>query len=310
VPKTYRCIKCGFSVSVNNSEELKNLRIDTYCYGNGKTSFTKHTFANQPNDSSPRNTYTDTSISAKRGASLIILGAIFLVGFLLLNVVGFFYSLTITKGSDPKDYFGTYYFNGYTQIYEFTLESNQEAKINWTNGMREELLSTFGYEYVSSRYAYSIFNNDYYREYDAILVYSNEEKNQARVLWVLDNTPFNYSFLYDPAGDIVGTKSELTFSEIQNDPRDYYGTFRSGLRYITLNENGSAVFFFSFQETNYKFIFVNEDYIKWYFSRSNYNKGILLYDNSFNSILIGYENGDKLYGTNHLGESITYFRDI
>ena len=121
------------------------------------------------------------------GLCCILIGIIGIISIICACTIGS--GLNISKGKDPKDYYGTYYVV-YDNIYgsfEFT-----QNKCNFTlsNGVTASDDShSFDYEYVSAKYAQKVVESPLYKDRAAILVYTNEGKDNAIVLWVTANAP-------------------------------------------------------------------------------------------------------------------------
>lgn len=123
------------------------------------------------------------------GLCCILIGIIGIISIICACTIGS--GLNISKGKDPKDYYGTYYVV-YDNIYgsfEFT-----QNKCNFTlsNGVTASDDShSFDYEYVSAKYAQKVVESPLYKDRAAILVYTNEGKDNAIVLWVTANAPLS-----------------------------------------------------------------------------------------------------------------------
>lgn len=317
----YRCSRCGLEVSADSSSEIAHLRSGIQCPGTGDSPYTMHTFmaigqdtragranirdrdtwrAEQARKKSERSFSSGLAMPLyKKSGGGGFVGKL-LLGIFAIGLIGFanggpeFFDSVINifnpvnKGNDPMDYYGTYYFNeANTNVVKVELLQDDRARITDDYGINTPITLTYTYEFVSSEYAFSKLQNETYQEYDSIFVYITEDKNQVIALWIVDNTPNDYRFLYGTSGRTVGegSKTLLTFSSIMNDPKDYYGTYRNGNSSLVVKSSGTADLVQSTTET-YLYRYVSEEFLRRYFSQSNYEEALVLFKQNSNSYLI------------------------
>ena len=169
-------------------------------------------------------------------------------------------SSCVPKGEDPKDYYGVYYgIENQYEIKKLTITS-YNVNVFETNGVVTQN-NSYPFDYVSAAYAQSTIDAPQYASYDALFLYINEERTQVVALWVVDNTPGNYTLLINRL-NIELTKTVITFSDIFSDPQNYYGTYVYNFNNsIKFNSNKIAERLFNGSLSTWDYMYVNSDFI-------------------------------------------------
>lgn len=206
------------------------------------------------------------------GLCCILIGIIGIISIICACTIGS--GLNISKGKDPKDYYGIYYVV-YDNIYgsfEFT-----QNKCNFTlsNGVTAgDDSNSFDYEYVSAKYAQKVVESPLYKDRAAILVYTNEGKDNAIVLWVTANAP--YQFVMNSNHAAVTTQKP-DFASLMGDPKDYYSNYVfDDDTYISFNSDGTASFTQDGITETFMYAYVNQDWLTKY-TDSSWSSAIALY---------------------------------
>ena len=208
----------------------------------------------------------------------------------------------IDKGTDPADYYGTYYSFNDNEIVSVTFSANG-CLYSRSNGLKgNKTDNSYEYEYVSSEFAQFIIENSKYEGCPAIFVYADSNKEFATVFWVTSSNP--YEFVVND-GESHFTSSEINFAELMGDPKDYYCTYTFNANsYVTFYDDGTAVFVKNGESINYFYSFVNEGWLKKHTTKS-ITKGLMLYKDAsdYYEIFEYVDNKTLKYGE-------TIFRDI
>lgn len=222
------------------------------------------------------------------GLCCILIGIIGIISIICACTIGS--GLNISKGKDPKDYYGTYYVV-YDNIYgsfEFT-----QNKCNFTlsNGVTASDDShSFDYEYVSAKYAQKVVESPLYKDRAAILVYTNEGKDNAIVLWVTANAP--YQFVMNSNHAAVTTQKP-DFASLMGDPKDYYSNYVFDEdTYISFNSDGTASFTQDGITETFMYAYVNQDWLTTY-TDSSWSSAIALYSEGSTSFYGFFKYTDK-----------------
>lgn len=206
------------------------------------------------------------------GLCCVLIGIIGIISIICACTIGS--GLNISKGKDPKDYYGIYYVV-YDNIYgsfEFT-----QNKCNFTlsNGVTAgDDSNSFDYEYVSAKYAQKVVESPLYKDRAAILVYTNEGKDNAIVLWVTANAP--YQFVMNSNHAAVTTQKP-DFASLMGDPKDYYSNYVfDDDTYISFNSDGTASFTQDGITETFMYAYVNQDWLTTY-TDCSWSSAIALY---------------------------------
>lgn len=198
----------------------------------------------------------------------LVMGVAFIAGGLLfggqlgdmlgemdINVPG----ITQTEmGEDPADYYGTYYGISEGELVTITIDA-EKCTIVSDNGMKTET-EVYEYDYASAEYIEAYWQGA--KVSPSLLLYTSSDKSRAKV-FSAEKTANGYE-LTSSAGLLVKT-DVLTFSDVTNDPKDYYGTYRLDSLYITLNEDGTAKMELGDGEKAYPYFYADSGYVsKWF----------------------------------------------
>ena len=195
--------------------------------------------------------------------------------------------------NDPKDYYGTYYGTIDYTVLALTI-TTENISVTSKEPLANETTDTYQYAYIPAEYA----NLRYQKQQAAILVYTTKVQSPALILWVTINTDGTYSF--ETSQNITYTTQEITFSDLVNDPQNYYGTYRwNDANILTLNANGRAVFMLNGVETEYDFIYVDQAWLQA--QNISYYPAIVLFEKGNNQMTLFKidDNGNMVFGNQY-----------
>lgn len=321
----YRCTKCDMEVTANSSSDISHLRNGIQCPGTGTRPYSIHTFIAVGNDSRAgranlnardawreeqenkhgaggasfyQSSFSSGGRNRSNGggffgklflgiAAIVILGLVNGGPELFTDLYDGIFNQGL-KGEDPKNYYGTYYFNeGNTNLIKVEIFQNGQANVTDNYGINTPFVSSYSYEYVSREYAYSKLQNDTYQGFDSVFIYTTPDKNQVLPLWVVDKTPNEYRFLYGLSGRTIGYGSTtvLTFQSIMNDPKDYFGTYVYGASSLIVKSD-ETIDLIEGTRKSYQYRYVTNVFLRRYFSQSNYNEALVVFEPNASSYLI------------------------
>ena len=201
----------------------------------------------------------------------------------------------LDKGPDPENYYNTYYGEYDFTYYTFKIGENT-VEYTQTNGMGTTNNETYEYDYVSASYASLHVSNPKYDDKDAILIYTTSNKDYVITLWVIENTPNNYSFESNEGGFKVTTTKEWIPGGVKI-TNTYNGTYRySGNNYVTLRASSqTASFCNNGTLEEYKWIIGTPEYVNHWFKKSVKNNCILLFkENASEAWVFSIEDSNTL----------------
>ena len=221
----------------------------------------------------------------------ILMGLAFIAGGLFFSgsLAGIFEDIDIPgitqteMGEDPADYYGTYYGISEGELVTITIDA-EKCTIVSDNGMKTET-DVYEYDYASAEYIEAYWQG--VKVSPSLLLYTSSDKSRAKVFSV-EKTANGYE-LTSAAGLLVKT-DVLTFSDVTNDPKDYYGTYRLDSLYITLNEDGTAKMELGDGENSYPYFYADSGYVSKWFGKT-YNAAIIVNAGEGNAYVLKYENG-------------------
>ena len=178
------------------------------------------------------------------------------------------------ESNDPKDYYGTYYFVNQNQIVSVDISSSS-CQLTFDNIIGEDQTSSCSYEYKSANTHDAV--DDKYEDCDAIIIYTSSDKSEGLVLWVVGHE--NESYKFETNEGIAVTSEQITFDEITNDPKNYYGTYRYNDFYVTINEDGSSAMYLGNDTKTYSFIYMTKELVQASIEGNYSNNAIVLYSN-------------------------------
>lgn len=136
-------------------------------------------------------------------------------------------------GVDPKDYYGSYYAEKDFVIYQIDItQSNVVIAASDSSDRVQEVLF---YQYADAKYAKDTFD----KECAVIIVYSGSLSNIKTLLWLSGNAENGYTFV-DENEKNTFTKTPVTFDQLMNDPKDYYGVYYTSKDYVVSKVDISA----------------------------------------------------------------------
>ena len=223
----------------------------------------------------------------------VLMGLIFTVGGLFLggcfgdlgigNLVDFDVpGITQTElGEDPEDYYGTYYSISDDSLVTIIIDADKCTVIE-DNGIKVET-NTYDYDYASAEYVAARLPSA--KVSPSLLLYPSSDRSQA-IVWAAKKTENGYEFT-SAAG--MSAKTEvLTFEDVTNDPKDYYGTYRLDSFYVILNEDGTAKIDLGNGEIESTYFYANNSYVSRWFGE-NYNAAIIVDMGEGNAYIFNYE---------------------
>ena len=126
-------------------------------------------------------------------------------------------------GTDPQNYYGTYYATKDYLINKFEITS---AGIKVTlSDLYEEQSKTYSYRYASAEYAKKTFNT----ECPVIIMYDDNMSEQHGLYWI-SSSDGKTTLTNDE--DLVYTTDAIDFLSLMNDPGDYLGTYFGESDYV------------------------------------------------------------------------------
>lgn len=201
------------------------------------------------------------------GVAMLIAGIIFLARF-ATGGAG-----SVSKGTDPKNYYGTYEYSNNNSYSSITLDSNGRCYLR--NGHAD--LQEYEYEYVSAKWAcknISNYSSSDYKDKDAIIVYydATNHKNKIGVYAVTVNEILGYKIYY------FNTMNGYTFYPTDTDgrgesrdPKNYYYKYTyNSSNSISFMSNGYCDYVQNGERDTYKYEYVEEKYLKRYISSPAY----------------------------------------
>lgn len=203
------------------------------------------------------------------------------------------------KGTDPKDYYGTYYFLDDYTSYKFEIESSGECNLlieDGRNTTREYHI--FDFEYVSNEYAnYLLSTSNSHNGYDAIMVYSGgyqelslESMDSAIVLWAQKNGNA-YTLQINSTGAVSRTNEPSVF-EITGSSNVVYGSkyAYNSSNYLLFSTTGKVTWCSNGEKIEYSYLCVSKGWASKYYKSvsSSYSSFVLVYDS--------YEQHQYLFG--------------
>lgn len=216
-----------------------------------------------------------------------IIGVLAVAAAVLLGVAG--ESLGIipaNKGTDPKNYYNTYYGEYDFNYYTFKIGENT-VEYTATNGMGITENETYEYDYVSASYASKNVSSPKYNDKDAILIYTTSNQKYAITLWVIENTPNNYTFECNDGGFKVTTTKEWVAGGVEVTSA-FNGTYTyNSSNYLTLySHSQSATLCTNGNSDDYKFIIGTPEYVNHWFKKSVNSNCVILFKDKSNESTI------------------------
>lgn len=167
-------------------------------------------------------------------------------------------------GTDPQNYYGTYYAAENYLIHKFDITS---AKITVTfSDLYEEQSKTYSYRYASAEYAKKTFDI----ESPVIIMYDENMSEQFGLYWI-DSLGGKITLTSD--NGLEYTTEPIDFLSLMNDPEDYLGTYFGESDYVIdkieitsekINATTSSVIAPVKEESyNYTFLCAEYAYVKY-----------------------------------------------
>lgn len=128
-------------------------------------------------------------------------------------------------GEDPQDYYGSYYAEKDFVIYQ--IDIHKSNAIITISDSTQQIQESFSYQYADATYAKETFD----KECAVIILYSESLSNINNLFWLSQDAATGYT-LVDKNQGIQFTKRPITFENLMNDPKNYYGTYYAAKDYV------------------------------------------------------------------------------
>ncbi len=220
----------------------------------------------------------------------VIIGIIGIVSVILSIVFGQIqsgnYDINNSNSYDPKDYYGKYYIQKSYMYISFEFNENvcvYRDKYGVDDIERES--HTYNYKYLSSDEAQKKYKDNSRVGCDAIFIYTDYELNQAIILWIVQDDPYEFVIDIDGISRRV-TEYERTIKDDVPDPENYYGMYTNKdsnvVALINKYDNKGKISFLD-SENNIletaNFVFIDKKYFSTFYKGSlSSSYGLLLYD--------------------------------
>lgn len=189
----------------------------------------------------------------------------------------------VEMGEDPADYYGTYYGSDDGNLIIFVIDA-EKCSFTMSNGLESEN-EVYEYDYASAEYIQAYWPNSPVSP--SLLLYTTANRDRA-IVWSVAKTEDGYELVCD---DMHVKTDVLTLSDLMNDPKDYYGTYRMDSFYVTLGEDGTATMDIGEGEQKYPYFYADGNYVKKSFGK-NYSAAIIVNVGNGNAYPFKYENGE------------------
>lgn len=185
--------------------------------------------------------------------------------------------------ADPKDYYGEYYIHTPGLILKANITEN-ECLLNCDYLIQADETITCEYEYIPAEHVgENMFITPTGK--DALIIYTSANKiSDYIVLWVMDKNDGVYQFQTATGLDVSNTP--ITFEDLINDPKNYFGNYIHSNYYLTLNEDGTAIADIGNGTQNFKFAYCPSEVTCEVVDSGRAIEAIILYSESSDSIYV------------------------